>query len=375
MFYREGSSLAGNIATIEAITVYIQVIGGYSFAAYAQRFVITDERSAIAIVWRWSATASLVLGATSFIGLYVLRPGNLFLWDCAILTAVLQSCAPSWVMRGNDRMGAYAEISLVAFGLSAIFVLGGIYLHHVYMYFLGYLPGFAYGLGRYAKLGFSLKPAWNWRMIPEVTAFMSAQVSIQIYTSVDVILVAAFLGWPSAGVYALLYKANYLLMAAYAILQQNALLSRRALSSYSFLLGLAAFALIWLLLSRLHSALPSPFRTDWVVVAILGGQFAIAVAGLGWVLTALTGPPMIYAALTIGGAMANVVGNVVLIPIFGLRGSALATGLSEALVVLLAIVLAPQPKAISGAVRVWPSLLAVGLVVAGSAAMAAVVPA
>lgn len=339
-----GAAVVGRLAVIEATIVYIPVVGGMAFATYAQRFVTRHEHDKLVEVWQSSITVVAGLSFLSVIAVTIIQPPDTPLWYAGIFAAMLQGTLPTWIFRGSRNFRDYRRASLIQVMLSGTTIILGLAAGWLPAYFLGNITGYLAVLYIALRNHIELRPRINKEILRKASLFIPSQAAIQIYVSIDVIIVRLFLGLADAGRYATLYRLQYALMALYAVIQQFML---PRLTNYTgarersanYILWLGALGFQWpliLILITAHSVMPAPFTDYWYVTAILLGQVSIATVGVLPVLLNLTGNPKRYAVITVTGALANVAANCILIPLAGLAGAAFATCISELVVVTLA---------------------------------------
>lgn len=341
-----GAAAVGKLAVIEAVIIYIPVIGGMAFATYAQRFVVTREPDRLIEVWQSSLVVVVGLSALSALAVAVIQPPDTPLWFAGIFAAAMQGSLPTWIFRGARNFRDYRRASLLQVAASSTTIILGLIAGWLPIYFLGNITGYLVVLYIARRNQIRVIPRLNVDILRKASLFIPSQAAIQIYVSVDVIIVRLFLGLAEAGRYATLYRAQYFFMALYALFQQFMLprLStyqgqREKVTNYMLWASALTFQFTLLLILVLaHSIMPSPFLHYWYVTAILLGQFSIATVGVLPVLYNLTGNPRRYAAITAAGATVNIAANCALIPIAGLAGAAFSTCLSELAVTMLAAV-------------------------------------
>lgn len=341
-----GPSVVGQLAVIEATIVFIPVLGGMAFATYAQRFVTQHEHSKLVEVWESSLTVTLGLAAASTLAVTTINPTNIGLWYSGIFAAALQGTLPTWILRGSQNFRDYRRASLIQVAVSVATIILGLLAGWLPVYFLGNVTGYLAVLYIARNNDINFRPRRSLTVIRGAAMFVPSQAAIQVYVSIDVIIVRLFLGLEDAGRYATLYRLQYVFMALYAVVQQFLLPRLRLYSrrdeqeqKANHVLWFGALAFQWSLLTILvltHNFLPSPYGPFWYVTAILLGQVSVATTGVLPVLITLTRNPRRYAAITVMGAGANIAANYALIPVAGLAGAAFATCTSELVVATLA---------------------------------------
>lgn len=339
-----GATAVGRLALIEAATIYIPVVGGMAFATYAQRFVATREPGRLVEVWQSSITVVLALSTLSAVITVVWQPPDTGLWLCGIFAAALQGMLPTWILRGARNFRDYPRASIAQVAVASTTILIGLVVHWLPAYFLGNITGYLAVLWICKRNGIVFRPRCDSAIIRRASIFMPSQAAIQVYVSVDVIIVRLFLGLAAAGLYATMYRVQYVVMAIYAVIQQFLLPRLRGLAgrmelNVNRMLWAGAFAfqaLGVLAIVCLHNITSGPFSRHWYVPAILLSQGAIATIGVIPVMVALTTKSRRYALVMVTGAAVNILVNCALIPWAGLAGAALATCVSEMTVITLA---------------------------------------
>ncbi len=189
-------------------------------------------------------------------------------------------------------------------------------------------------------------------------SFMSGAI-LELNTRVDVLIVGALIGSANAGIYsaALLVaegmgqavfvmrnNLNPLVARMIAARSRRALLafSRRVALNFTMFMGAASAAAI----------IAYPFYIRW---GMGGGEFQLSTASVIILLAALTASagaqcfgmilamadrPALHTVYVAGVLLANIAMNLVLVPLFGIEGSALATGFSYLLAGAGVVVLA-----------------------------------
>lgn len=341
-----GATVVGRLAVIEATIFYIPVLGGMAFATYAQRYVTRAQPDRLAEVWQSSITVTAGLSIFAAVVVAVLRPPDTSLWFCAILAAALQGTLPTWIFRGFRNFRDYRRASLLQVAFSATTIVLGLAAGWLPAYFLGNITGYLVVMYIARQNHLAVRPRLNTAILRRAAMFIPSQAAIQIYISVDVLLVRYFLGLADAGRYATLYRVQYLFMAFYGLIQQFMIPRLRMYTDLrertaNHVLWIGALGFQWIILLVLlvaHGIMPEPFRSYWYVTAILLGQFSVATVCVLPVLLNLTGNPKRYAAITMTGAAANIAANCVLIQLAGLAGAAFATCFSEFVVGSLAAI-------------------------------------
>ena len=365
-----GSATMGTVFLIEAVMFYIALAAGGFVGQYAQQFVATGSRHDLSTCWWTTVLCQTAVSAVVSVGALLLAPVAIsHLLIAAALSMAISSLNPAQLLRGQRKYGVYlvgSTLQTLVFGVSiaAFFVA----LRQPVWYFLaqgmGVIASFLVALvsgivGRRPGLGEIVRHLRGARHIG------GAQLAIQLYTNIDLLLVGSFLGTVAAGAYGAAYKYHNAVMTGYSLLVAFAIprwsrfdvearLKFQKLASIASMiasLGIASLSL--LVIAPTWPATATPAR----VLAILSIQLAAAGVAATTSIGLLLEDHRGYLGVSVAGAISNVSTNLIAIPTLGLPGAASATAISE-----LVVTVASRRRA---RVRMSPEVPALGLFAAG----------
>lgn len=189
-------------------------------------------------------------------------------------------------------------------------------------------------------------------------SFMSGAI-LELNTRIDVLIIGALLGAAKAGVYsAALLVAEGMAQAVFAlrnnvnplIARMVAAKARRALLAFSR--RLALYFTLFMAAASAIAILAYPLYIDWAMgggafhdsrasaVILLVALTATAGAQCFGMILAMAGRPALHTVYVASVLVFNAVFNFALVPVLGIEGSALATGLSYAVAGIGAVALA-----------------------------------
>ena len=323
------------------------------------RFALDEDADQISIFTvgvRYTTASVVIIAAFAIVSVALNLFTDLFRWwpmfllmyGCYAFGLVISNQA-----RGLDNMKQVAVGGVL--GSAATIALNIIFLLPLHMGLQGYFLAYIFGsLFQTAYLFISLR-LWNFysasRKCKDIsksmrdygTPMMANSVAWWVNSVSDRYVVTWFCGVSENGIYAVGSKIPSILNALQTIFNQAWVLSAvhefdpddkdnffiETYNAYGFIMVTACSALIVLDRPLAHFLYAADFYAAWKYVPFLlvGMVFGALSGHIGGVFAAVKNSKL-YASSTSIGAIANVVMNVVLVPLIGALGSAIATAIS-----------------------------------------------
>ncbi len=290
-----------------------------------------------------------------------------------VFTVLVDGFTAVFVAREEMHVAAFLDFSLrtvTAIGGIAIVMAGGsLAMAVASLPAVGFVQVLvAYGMvkKKHGRLSLAASSSLMAGKLREAIPYAISGLLTQLSSRVDIIFLTFLLGTAAAGIYNAAYRVVFVLMLLpeYASVAIFPLASRLYVNSkeelglfyhqslnISILLGLPAAAGLWLIAPNLIGLIfGEAFVESASLLRFLAGLLFLACLKTIMVIFLISSDQQRAVARSEWtGAWVNVLGNILLIPTFGIKGAAIATLISET---IMLIIFAMRLKALFG----WPSV-------------------